>query len=89
MAIRRQSRYSFDHVLKRSPRLTRAASSRITSGVRRMTRVVPCRPRRYREWARAAGPVFRGGTPVRICGSLPGSGIGTARTAGNDAGGWA
>ena len=35
------SRYSFDQVLKRSPRFTRAASSRITSGVRRMTRVVP------------------------------------------------
>ncbi len=49
MANRRHLRYSFDQVLKRSPRFTRAASSRITSGVRRMTRVVPCRPRRYRE----------------------------------------
>ena len=33
-------RYSFDHVLKRSPRFTRAASSRITAGVRRITRTV-------------------------------------------------
>ena len=33
-------KYSFDQVLKRSPRFTRAASSRITSGVRRITRTV-------------------------------------------------
>jgi len=38
---RHHSKYSFDQVLKRSPRLTRAASSRITAGVRRMIRVVP------------------------------------------------